>query len=107
MILILLAVDSLSSIAFREEFAVEGSVKHVPVNLCVSESLITDYFQKSGASGAGATQYENHFAGLRDTLEVFQDIEFLAFFAKTEQVHESFVYVEEGDECVWERLESS
>lgn len=51
-VLVLLAVDRLSSVSLLEEVCVEGTVQDVSVYLCVSVSLVADDLEERGTAAS-------------------------------------------------------
>ena len=67
--------------------------------------LVGDDLEKRSAPAAGSTKHQNHFSGFCDTSEVLEDIELSSLPAISEDVHQRFGNVEEGDEGIRKGLD--
>ena len=104
MVLVFLTVDSFTSVPLLKEVRLKGTVQDLAVDVGVAKALVADNLEEGSAATAGPTKYQTHLSGLQYTLEVLQNVEFLALLADAQKALCSGENIKERNECVRESL---
>lgn len=103
-VLVLLAVNSFTTVSLLEEVGFEGAIENFAVDVGISITLVADDLEESSATATRATENKTHLSWLEHTLEVVQNVELLALLTKSQKALSSGEDIEEGDERVRESL---